>query len=265
MQTIPGAAGASRDRPVSLVGQPRAKGQAFRFPNELAEVPLAAAGPRQRHPRRLRSAVRAARPALPRCWPRWTTWPCCACSRATRNSVALLPTVVVQDELRSGGWQSTACVPDLYESFYAITVQRHFEPPLLQELLQRPEADVLGDVAPRAPGARRTIKSASPSQDRKAAEDRRDRSCSRSDHCFVANMRLRAASLMATTAGASGAAPARSRRSVPTRPTCGRRRSRDTSNRSPVRSPKAPGKHRHLPCRRLSAARCRRTRRRSSA
>jgi len=34
-------------------------------------------------------------------------------------------------------------VPDLHENFYAITVQRHFEPPLLKTLLRRPEADVL--------------------------------------------------------------------------------------------------------------------------
>jgi hypothetical protein len=46
-------------------------------------------------------------------------------------------------------------VPDLYESFYAITVQRHFEAPLLRELLQRPEADVLGAVAPPPPAPRR--------------------------------------------------------------------------------------------------------------
>lgn len=44
------------------------------------------------------------------------------------DSVALVPTVVV---------------PDLFETFYAITVQRRFAPPLLRELLRRPEADVL--------------------------------------------------------------------------------------------------------------------------
>ena len=58
--------------------------------------------------------------------------------------VALLPTVVVQDELRSGKLQEYCVVPQLYENFYAITVQRHFEPPLLKVLLQRDEADVLG-------------------------------------------------------------------------------------------------------------------------
>ncbi|MCZ8105416.1 MAG: LysR substrate-binding domain-containing protein, partial [Burkholderiales bacterium] len=60
------------------------------------------------------------------------------------DSVALLPTVVVQDELRAGRLVEYAVVPELSETFYAITVQRHFEPPLLKELLKRPEADVLG-------------------------------------------------------------------------------------------------------------------------
>jgi LysR family transcriptional activator of nhaA len=51
--------------------------------------------------------------------------------------------VVVQDELRSGTLAEYCVVPDLHENFYAITVQRHFEPPLLKTLLRRPEADVL--------------------------------------------------------------------------------------------------------------------------
>ena len=63
------------------------------------------------------------------------------------DSVALLPSVVVQDELRAGVLVEYAVVPDLFETFYAITVQRHFTPPLLRALLDRPEEDVL---APRA-------------------------------------------------------------------------------------------------------------------
>ena len=63
------------------------------------------------------------------------------------DSVALLPSVVVQDELRSGRLVEHGVVPDLYENFYAISVRRHFEPPLLKALLQRPEAVVLGTTA----------------------------------------------------------------------------------------------------------------------
>ena len=41
-------------------------------------------------------------------------------------------------------WLYDGVVPDLHESFYAISVQRHFSPPLLKALLKRSEAEVLG-------------------------------------------------------------------------------------------------------------------------
>jgi hypothetical protein len=36
-----------------------------------------------------------------------------------------------------------AVVPDLYENFYGITVQRRYETPLVGQLLARPDAEVL--------------------------------------------------------------------------------------------------------------------------
>ena len=62
------------------------------------------------------------------------------------RGIALVPTVVVQDEVRDGLLEEYGVVPQLYENFYAITVKRNFEPPLLRSLLQRSEADVLGIV-----------------------------------------------------------------------------------------------------------------------
>ncbi|MDE2145915.1 MAG: LysR family transcriptional regulator [Burkholderiales bacterium] len=133
-------------QPVSLVGQPRPRGRAFRFPAELAEVPLLLPG-RDSDLRagfdlmceqlgiryRLRAEVDDM--ALLRLLAR------------DSDSVALLPTVVVQDELRSKRLVEYAVVPDLHENFYAISVKRHFEPPLLKALLQQPEAAVLGALA----------------------------------------------------------------------------------------------------------------------
>ena len=130
-------------QPVSLVGRPRPKRRAFRFPEELAEVPLLLPGPEHDiragfdlmcEQRGLRYRLRAEVDdmAMLRLLAR------------DSDSVALLPTVVVQDELRAGRLVEYAVVPELAETFYAITVQRHFEPPLLRELLRRPEADVLG-------------------------------------------------------------------------------------------------------------------------
>lgn len=132
-------------QPVSLVGKPRTKRKAFRFPEELAEVPLLLPG-RDNDIRagfdlmcdqlgiryRLRAEVDDM--ALLRLLAR------------DSDGVALLPTVVVQDELRSGVLVEYGVVPDLHENFYAISIQRHFSPPLIKALLKQSEADVLGST-----------------------------------------------------------------------------------------------------------------------
>jgi len=59
------------------------------------------------------------------------------------NAIALLPSIVVQDELRNGSLVEYCRVPQLYEDFYAITVQRHFQSPHIRSLLKRRDADVL--------------------------------------------------------------------------------------------------------------------------
>jgi LysR family transcriptional activator of nhaA len=130
-------------QPVSLVGRPQPKRKAFRFPDDLAHVPLLLPG-RDSDIRgafdllceqlgvryRLRAEVDDM--ALLRLLAR------------DAGGVALVPSVVVQDELRGGTLVEFAVVPNLYEDFYAITVPRHFAPPPLRELLQRPETEVLG-------------------------------------------------------------------------------------------------------------------------
>ncbi len=133
-------------QPVSLVGKPRTRRKAFRFPEELAEVPLLLPGRDsdiragfdlmcERHGIRYRLRAEVDDMALLRLLAR------------DSDSVALLPTVVVQDELRSGQLMEYGVVPDLHESFYAISVQRRFEPPLLKALLKQSEADVLGALS----------------------------------------------------------------------------------------------------------------------
>ena len=133
-------------QPVSLVGRPRPKRRPFRFPQELAEVPLLLPG-RDNEIRagfdlmceqlgiryRLRAEVDDM--ALLRLLAR------------DSGAVALVPTVVVRDELQTRQLVEYCVVPDLVENFYAITVKRHFEPPLLKALLKRDQADVLGMAA----------------------------------------------------------------------------------------------------------------------
>ncbi|MDX1492074.1 MAG: LysR substrate-binding domain-containing protein [Pseudohongiellaceae bacterium] len=53
------------------------------------------------------------------------------------GGVAMVPEVVVQDELQSGKLQRYAVLDGVVESFYAITAKRHFVLPALKALLDR--------------------------------------------------------------------------------------------------------------------------------
>jgi LysR family transcriptional activator of nhaA len=54
------------------------------------------------------------------------------------DALAVLPKVVVRDEIRAGILTEYMTLPNIYENFYAITVKRHFVPRVLSELLARP-------------------------------------------------------------------------------------------------------------------------------
>jgi LysR family transcriptional activator of nhaA len=60
------------------------------------------------------------------------------------QAMALLPSVVVRDELRSRTLAEYAPVPGLFESFYAVTAARQFPHPTVKALLARDEAELLG-------------------------------------------------------------------------------------------------------------------------
>ena len=129
-------------QPVSLVGKPRRSRKKFRFPEDMADQPLV-----------LPSHASDIRPGFD-----------VLCSRLgvryqlqaevddmallrllARDSgaMAVVPTVVVRDELRDRKLQQYCVLPDLFENFYAITVDRRFAPPLLEPLLAQSEEDVL--------------------------------------------------------------------------------------------------------------------------
>lgn len=147
-RVVPGADDPWRCRllarqPVSLVAKPRRRRAAFRFPQDLADAPLVLPG--------RDSEVRAAFDLLCEQWgvryrlrAEVDDMALLRLLARDADSLALLPTVVVQDELRAGKLAELAVVPDLYEHFYAITVQRQFEPDLLKALLKRRPQDVLG-------------------------------------------------------------------------------------------------------------------------
>jgi len=53
------------------------------------------------------------------------------------GAAALVPAVVVMDELRSGALEEYAVVPNLYEEFYAISVRRQYQHPLVRPLIEQ--------------------------------------------------------------------------------------------------------------------------------
>ncbi|MDE3103632.1 MAG: LysR family transcriptional regulator [Acidobacteriota bacterium] len=133
-------------QPVSLVGKPRRSRRAFIFPVDLGSNPLLLPS--------MESEIRAGFDQL--CEQHRVSYRILAevddmamlrlLARDT-GATALVPTVVVQDELKSGALVEYCVVPQLFEDFYAITVKRHFQSPILRTLLRRREDDVLSGVS----------------------------------------------------------------------------------------------------------------------
>ena len=89
------------------------------------------------------------------------------------DALVLVPSVVVRDELREGRVHELCTLPDVAESFYAITIDRRYQHPLLRELLGRDEAQLLDPPQPEpqakpdeAPPPRRRRASAKPRRTR---------------------------------------------------------------------------------------------------
>ncbi|MBS0659979.1 MAG: LysR family transcriptional regulator [Verrucomicrobia bacterium] len=64
------------------------------------------------------------------------------------GALALVPSVVVRDELRAGTLHEQCVVPGLWESFYATTAVRAFPHPLIEAALQRDERELLETAGP---------------------------------------------------------------------------------------------------------------------
>jgi LysR family transcriptional regulator, transcriptional activator of nhaA len=126
---------------VSVIGPPR-EGVPFRFPEDLAQVPLVLPSRDseirsafdvlcEQYGLRVSIAAEVDDMAMLRLLAR------------DSGAVALVPAVVVRDELRSGVLEEYAVVPNLYEEFYAISMRRQFQHPLVAPLLERAEVEVL--------------------------------------------------------------------------------------------------------------------------
>lgn len=126
---------------VSLVGRPRPS-RPFRFPDDLADAPLLLPG--RDNDIRASFDVRCEQLGI-RYRVRAEVDDMALLRLLARDSdaIALLPPVVVQDELSSGRLVEYAVVPDLHENFYGVSIQRRYEPPVVQSLLSRSATEIL--------------------------------------------------------------------------------------------------------------------------
>ena len=122
------------EQEASLVGRPARGRRPFRFPEDLRQVPIALPG--------AESSLREAFDTLmeqagirPLVQAEVDDMAMLRLIARESPGVALLPPVVVQDELARGVLVERARVPGLRESFYAVTASRRFTNPLLRGLL----------------------------------------------------------------------------------------------------------------------------------
>ena len=140
---------AERDRPwrcvplsrqsVCLIGPPRSGRRRLRLPEDLVGMPLVLPGPSsdvrtqfdlwcERRRIKVEVAAEVDDMAMLRLFAR------------DSGAVAVVPEVVVQDELREGRLQRYGAIPGVFEHFYAITAFRNSPSPLVQQLLVRTRA-----------------------------------------------------------------------------------------------------------------------------
>ena len=121
-------------QPVCLVGRPRADSKPFRFPADLKGMKLLLPG----HSSDIRTEFNMLCEAKGIAMDIFAEVDDMAMLRLlARDSggVALVPAVVVQDELKMGLLQQYCVVPEVFENFYAITTERQFQPKVLEALL----------------------------------------------------------------------------------------------------------------------------------
>ncbi len=123
---------------VSLIGPPRG-GRPFRFPDDLLDTPLVLPS-RDSDMRSGFDVLCEQVGVIPSIAAEVDDMAMLRLLARDSNYVSLVPAVVVLDELRSGLLEEYVAVPNLFEEFYAITVRRQYQHPLLRSLLERAEA-----------------------------------------------------------------------------------------------------------------------------
>ncbi len=127
-------------QPVSIVGAQRLSG--FRFPKGLADRAMIVPG-RDSDIRSGFDALCEQRGVRVRTLAEVDDMATLRLLARDSTALALVPSVVVRDELREGVLHEHCVVPGLFETFYAITAERRFQHPLLDAVLTRDEKELL--------------------------------------------------------------------------------------------------------------------------
>ena len=124
------------EQAVSVVGRPVPESAPFRFPEDLSDAPLLLPS--------IESEIRTAFDFLleqagirPQVVAEVDDMAMLRLLARDSGHLALVPPVVVLDELQSGILVERCCIPDLRERFYAIIPRRRFPNAVIQELLAR--------------------------------------------------------------------------------------------------------------------------------
>lgn len=134
-------------QPVSLVGKPRKAKRAFRFGDDLRGRPMLLPG-RTSEIRTNFDVICEALDLTVTVLAEVDDMAMLRLLARDTDGIALVPTIVVRDELQSGKLEQYCEVPQLHEDFYAITIPRLFQSPALKRLLKQPAHEVLDPIAP---------------------------------------------------------------------------------------------------------------------
>ena len=122
------------DQSVALVGKPGWKEKKLRFPHDFHEVPIILPG----HTNNTRSAfdrLISSANVRPHILAEVDDMAMLRLLAREGHGLALVPPVVVRDEIENGSLVITHPIPEIRETFYAITPSRRFPNPLVGELI----------------------------------------------------------------------------------------------------------------------------------
>ncbi len=123
-------------QPVSLVGVPSWKKRKLRFPDDFRDIPMILPS-KESNTRAAFDRMVASVNARPLILAEVDDMAMLRLLAREGEGLALVPAVVVRDEIESGTLVETHRIPEIQETFYAITPQRRFPNPLVGELVER--------------------------------------------------------------------------------------------------------------------------------